>query len=163
VPQHIGNAGAKAVAWVEHIVLSAQAKRTKELKEFAERLRSLFDPGEPLDVTSRRLMEPFLGYDLQEVRIHHGQKAEEASRRLGARAFTFRGHVFAPRQNLDGSTTEGLGLLAHELTHVIQQTQPRSCRKVRWQAGTAVLCQQHRQEVALAPRWFYWLRLGVCP
>jgi len=69
-------------------------------------------------------MEAFFGYDLGEVRIHHGHRAEEASRRLGARAFTFRGQVFGSKQNLDTSDTEGLGLLAHELIHVIQQTQP---------------------------------------
>ena len=122
--QHIGDT--KATAWVEHIMLSfsLQVKRAKELEEFTERLRSLFDQGEPLDVTTRRRMEAFFGYGLEDVRIHRGQEAEEASRQLGARAFTFSGHIFGPRQNLDSSTTEGLGLLAHELTHVIQQTQP---------------------------------------
>jgi len=69
-------------------------------------------------------VEPFFGHDLEDVRIHHGYQAEETSRRLGVRAFTFKGHIFGPRQNLDASTTEGLGLLTHELTHVIQQTQP---------------------------------------
>jgi hypothetical protein len=69
-------------------------------------------------------METFFGYKLEKVRIHRGQGAEEASRRLGARAFTIRGHIFGPRQNLDNSTREGLGLLAHELTHVIQRVQP---------------------------------------
>lgn len=103
---------------------SLQVKRAKELEEFTERLRSLFDPGEPLDVTTRRRMEAFFGHSLEDVRIHRGQEAEEASRRLGARAFTFSGHIFGPRQNLDSSTRDGLGLLAHELTHVIQQTQP---------------------------------------
>jgi len=126
VPQHIGNAGTKAAAWVRNVMLSfnAQAKRTRELEEFRQGLRSLFTPGEPLDVTTRSLMEPFFGYKLEKVRIHRGQGAEEASRRLGARAFTIRGHIFGPRQNLDNSTREGLGLLAHELTHVIQRTQP---------------------------------------
>jgi hypothetical protein len=126
VPQHIGNAGTRATAWVEHIILSPspQVRRAKELEEFMERLKSLSDPGEPLDVTTRRLMETFFGYKLEKVRIHRGQGAEEASRRLGARAFTIRGHIFGPRQNLDNSTREGLGLLAHELTHVIQRVQP---------------------------------------
>ena len=126
MPQHIGTAGTKAMAWVKHIALSLspQVKRAKELEEFTARLRSLFDLGEPLNVATRGRMEAFLGYDLEAVRLHRGHQAEEASRRLGARAFTFRGHIFAPQRNLDASTTEGLGLLAHELTHVIQQTQP---------------------------------------
>ena len=123
--QHIG--GTKIMAWVEHIMLSFsfQVKRAKELEKFTERFRSLFDLGEPLDVNTQRLMETFFGYDLEKVRLHRGQEADEASRQLGARAFTFRGHVFGPRQNLLTSSVEGLGLLAHELTHVIQQTKPR--------------------------------------
>ena len=126
MPQHIGNAGTKARAWVEDIILSPspQVKRVKKLEEFAKRLRSPFDSGESLDVTTRRLMETFFGYSLEGVRIHRGLGVEEASRSLNARAFTVRGHIFAPQQNLDTSTSEGLGLLAHELTHVIQQTQP---------------------------------------
>jgi len=126
VRQHIENAGIKATKWVENIMLSLspQVKRARELEEFTQRLRSLFDLGEPLSVATRRLMEAFFGYDLGEACIHRGYQAEEASRQLGARAFTFKGHIFASHQNLDTSTREGLGLLAHELTHVIQQTQP---------------------------------------
>ena len=119
----------KATAWVEEIVsllsLSPQVERARELEGFTRKLDHLFKPGEPLDVTTKRRMETFFGYDLGEVHIHRGQEAEEASRRLGARAFTFRGHIFGTRQNLDTQTSEGRGLLAHELTHVIQQTQPR--------------------------------------
>ncbi len=134
MPQHIGNAGTKATAWVEHIILSPspQIKKAKELEEFTEGLRSLIDPGESLDGSTRRLMEPFFGYDLERVRIHRGHRAEEASHRLGARAFTFRGHIFAPHQNLDASTSEGLGLLAHELTHAVQQTQPHRLPQGQW-------------------------------
>ena len=122
--QHIG--GTKASAWVERITLSLgpQLKRAKELKDFTQRPRPLYDVGKPLDVTTRRLMETFFGYNLEDVLVHHGRQAEEASRKLDARAFTFRGHIFGPRQTLDTSTREGQGLLAHELTHVIQQTQP---------------------------------------
>ncbi len=133
MPQHIGNAGTKATAWVERIILSpgAHVKRARALEESTERLGSLFDTGESLDGSTRRLMEPFFGYDLEEVRIHRGHRAEEASQRLGARAFTFRGHIFAPHQNLDASTGEGLGLLAHELTHAIQQTRPHRLPQIQ--------------------------------
>jgi len=127
VLKHIGNAGTKAMAWVEHMALSVspQVMKAKELEKFTEGIYSLFDRGEPLGIATRRQLETFFGYDLGEVRIHRGERAEEASRRLGARAFTFREHIFAPQQNLDITTRKGLGLLAHELTHAIQQTEPR--------------------------------------
>ena len=122
--QNIGST--KAVAWLKPIILSPspQVKRAKELEDFTKRFHSSFERGEPLDATNRRLMEPFFGYDLAAVRIHRGQQADEASRKLDARAFAFRGHIFGSPQALVTSTTEGKGLLAHELTHVIQQTQP---------------------------------------
>lgn len=127
MPEHIGNAGTRAMAWVGRIMLSLtpQAERGTELEKFTERRRFLFDQGQPLDVSTRGQMETLLGYNLDTVRIHHGYQADEVSRRLGARAFTFKGQVFGSRQNLDTATTEGLGLLAHELTHVIQQTKPQ--------------------------------------
>ena len=135
--QHIGST--KATAWVKPIILSPgpQVKRAKKLEDFTERFHSRFEWGEPLDVTTRRLMEPFFGYDLEAVRIHRGHQAEEASRKLGARAFTFRGHIFGPRQTLATSTREGQGLLAHELTHVIQQTQPHRLPQGRLETDEA--------------------------
>ena len=100
----IGDAGARAHAWVERL------------------LRQGLSPGAPLNIATRRLMEAFLGYDLEAVRVYQGHRAQEMAQKLGARAFTFAGKVFAPK--LDTQTDEGLGLLAHELAHVIQQTQP---------------------------------------
>ena len=120
-----GISGTKTGDWVAHILsLSTRVKKARGLEPFIERLHSVSKVGEPLDVTTRKRAEAFFGYNLEDVRVHYGHQAEEASRRLGARAFTFKGHIYGPRQNLDASTREGLGLLAHELTHTIQQTQP---------------------------------------
>jgi hypothetical protein len=69
-------------------------------------------------------METFFGYNFDDVLVHQGYQAEEASRQMSARAFTIGSHIFGSHQALDTSTQEGQGLLAHELTHVIQQTQP---------------------------------------
>jgi hypothetical protein len=157
--QHIGNASVKATTWVKRIMLSSspQVKRARELEEFTERLRSLFDLGEPLDGLTRRLMEGFFGYNLGEAYIHRNYQAEETSRQLGARAFTFKGHIFASHQNLDTSTREGLGLLAHELTHVIQQTQPHRLpqRQIADREGSSVLAPSRGRSdvemVLLAP------------
>lgn len=119
------DSGFRTRAWANHItVTSPQVQRAKELEHFVTRLNPLFNRGEPLDMATRGLMEPFFGHDFRNTRIHRGYQAEEASRLMHARAFTSGGHIFGPHQNLDTSTRGGLGLLAHELTHVIQQTQP---------------------------------------
>ncbi|MFC1872089.1 DUF4157 domain-containing protein [Chloroflexota bacterium] len=108
--QPIGSAGREANAWAKHVapVLGPQVRQ-----------------GELLDMVERERMEASFGRDFKNVRVHYGYHAEEASRQLGARAFTFKDHIFGPRRSLDSATAEGQNLLAHELTHVVQQTQPR--------------------------------------
>ncbi len=81
----------------------------------------LSSTGQPLDSRTRGSMESRFGHDFRRVRIHTGARAEEASHAIQARAFTL-GHsiVFGAGQYAPG-VTDGRRLLAHELTHVIQQ------------------------------------------
>ncbi len=79
--------------------------------------------GQPLDAVARAFFEPRFGYDLGHVRVHTDAKAEESARDINARAYTLGPHiVFAQGQYKPGSS-EGRHLLAHELTHVVQQGQ----------------------------------------
>jgi len=80
---------------------------------------------EPLNEPVRSQMEGFFGRNLEDVRINDSRLAGEVARRLGAEAFTVGGRIFTDKGKLDPQTPEGVGLLAHELTHVIQQTQPQ--------------------------------------
>jgi hypothetical protein len=59
---------------------------------------------------------------LPEVRIHDTEQAATLAQLVGARAFAVGAHIFAPPRRLDLDTREGAGLMAHELTHVSQQT-----------------------------------------
>lgn len=117
--------GTNVAVWVRRVLSpSPQVRKARELENFTQRLGASSKMGESLGTATRRLMETFFGRDLMDVRLHRGPEAENASRQLASRAFTVGRHVFGPRQNLDDSTREGLGLLAHELTHVVQQTRP---------------------------------------
>lgn len=81
----------------------------------------LRSPGQPLDAPIRALFEPRFGFDFSQVRVHANEKAAESAHAVNALAYTFGQNVvfgaglYAPR------TKSGLRLLAHELTHVIQQ------------------------------------------
>ncbi|HEX6938800.1 MAG TPA: DUF4157 domain-containing protein [Longimicrobiales bacterium] len=87
----------------------------------AEWIRSGRGGGAPLDGAQRAFFEPRFGYDFRDVRIHTDAAAGAAALGLGARAFTFgRDIAFAPGEYEPG-TREGRKLLAHELTHVVQQ------------------------------------------
>jgi hypothetical protein len=78
--------------------------------------------GQPLDSVSRDFMGPRFGYDFGHVRVHKDQRAAESAEAVGSRAYTVGLHiVFGAHQCAPGSSA-GRALLAHELTHVIQQS-----------------------------------------
>jgi hypothetical protein len=80
----------------------------------------LRSPGEPLDAASRAYFEPRFGHDFSRVRVHADAKAAESARAVNALAYTFgRDIVLADRRS--GTSASSRGLLAHELTHVLQQ------------------------------------------
>jgi len=81
----------------------------------------LRSPGHPLDAATRAFMEPRFGRDFSNVRIHTGPAAADSACSINALAYTLGSNVvFAPgRYNPHSSV--GRSLLAHELTHTIQQ------------------------------------------
>jgi uncharacterized protein DUF4157 len=81
----------------------------------------LRSPGQPLDATTRAFMEPRFGHDFSRVRVHTGAKAVESARAVNALAYTVGQHiVFGTGRSAQGKNL-GNQLLAHELTHTIQQ------------------------------------------
>jgi len=77
--------------------------------------------GSPLPVQTRAHMESRMGADFSGVRIHTGQESHEANASIGARAFTHGGHIHFAHGQFNPNTRSGQHLLAHELTHTIQQ------------------------------------------
>lgn len=81
--------------------------------------------GQPLPESERNFFEPRFGADFSQVRIHTDKHAAETARAVNARAFTVgRNVVFGARQ-YQPRASEGQRLLAHELTHVVQQIGPQ--------------------------------------
>jgi hypothetical protein len=83
--------------------------------------RAAMGGGEALTRDTRAFMEPRLGADLSQVRVHADESAHSLSNHLSARAFTYRDHIFFGRDQYQPGTDTGRQLLAHELTHTIQQ------------------------------------------
>lgn len=77
--------------------------------------------GKPLDQKDKESMETTIGVDFSGVRIHSDTDAANLSRYIGARAFTYKNHIFFNQGEFSPSSSEGRHLLAHELTHVVQQ------------------------------------------
>ncbi len=82
----------------------------------------LNSPGRPLDTGTRAFMEPRFDHDFSTVRVHTDGKAAESARAVNALAYTVgKDVVFGAGQYVPG-TMAGKQLLAHELTHTIQQS-----------------------------------------
>ncbi len=77
--------------------------------------------GQRLDDNTRAFMEQRFGYDFSQVRVHADSYAASKSNELNAEAFTIGRDVFFNAGRYNPSTMQGKTLLAHELTHVVQQ------------------------------------------
>jgi hypothetical protein len=77
--------------------------------------------GQALDSKTRRRVGEGLGDPLADVRVHAGPDADALARSVSARAFTVGSDVFFAEGEHQPGTTDADRLLAHELTHVVQQ------------------------------------------
>ena len=77
--------------------------------------------GQSLPAETRSFMEPRFGKDFSSVRIHHDQGAGQMNEQLNAKAFTYQNHIFFGAGQYQPQSPQGKQLLAHELTHVVQQ------------------------------------------
>lgn len=86
-----------------------------------QRLDASRGKGEPLPASTRRAMERSFGADFSGVRVHTGQPAADLNRDVAAKAFTYGADIYFNHQQFQPHTPQGQHLLAHELTHVLQQ------------------------------------------
>lgn len=80
--------------------------------------------GSPFFSSERNFFEQRFGHDFSDVRIHTGQKAADLANDLNARAFTIGNDVVFGSGEFTPTSQDGRTLIAHELTHVIQQSFP---------------------------------------
>lgn len=85
----------------------------------------LSSPGRPLDPASRAYFAPRFGRDFSQVRIYDGAEAAASARAIGARAYTVGSNIIFGNGEYAPQTAEGAKLIAHELTHVVQQCGPQ--------------------------------------
>ncbi len=123
---------------------------SRTLGKVHENITKNLGKGEPLDNASRKFYEPRFGYDFTQVRLHTDERASESAKDLNARAFTVGKDVaFGAGQYAPG-TLDGRRLLAHELTHVIQQN------KIPSQVQRKIVVGG--KDYAPTPKYIDWLR-----
>ena len=82
----------------------------------------LHSPGQPLDAATRAFFEPRFGHDFSRVRVHVDGSATQSARAVKALAYTVGNDVVFGAGRYAPTTSAGRTLLAHELTHVVQQS-----------------------------------------
>ena len=110
--------------------------------------RTIARGGDPIEAGVRRTMEARFGTDFSAVRVHSDAAAGESTQRLGTSAYTVGQHlVFGPGRYVP-SSADGQTLLAHELTHSVQQRGRTDFSDVRTPLGLGHAAEREAATVA---------------
>lgn len=120
--------------------LQALQRQLADLDEQAtqpvlQRIQACRGSGNPLPEAIRRHLEQGLNHDLSRVRIHDDTEADKLAKGVNAVAFTTGTDIFFQAGKFNPNTRTGLELLAHEVTHTVQQAQGRVGRGIDPDAG----------------------------
>lgn len=105
--------------YVQRLVEAAKEPTLDD--DIIHRIEAQRGSGKPLESDVRSQMETAFGRDFSNVRIHTDSEADRLCRELGAKAFTTTSHIFFRADQYLPQTSEGKQLVAHEVTHVVQQ------------------------------------------
>lgn len=94
-------------------------------------IKNMQGKGTPLDTKTRKLIEPRLGFSLENVRIHTSNTSSKLNRKINSNAFTHGNEIFLNKKAYPFQNKKGKNLLIHELTHVIQQPDKQGDLKVK--------------------------------
>ena len=95
--------------------------RNASVEKYVSRLHA---SGKKLDKSTKNFFEPRIGYDLSDVKVHTDSEAAKSAESVNALAYTFGDHIVFNQNQFNPESDKGKKLLAHELTHVMQQRPP---------------------------------------
>lgn len=102
-----------------------QAKGTGQPRmttvDFVGGIQGLQGNGQSLSRSERHFFEPRIGYDLSRVKVHTDRRAADMTHEIHARAFTHGHNIVFGKGQYQPHSNQGKRLMAHELTHVVQQ------------------------------------------
>ncbi|MDC8005369.1 DUF4157 domain-containing protein [Aureisphaera galaxeae] len=108
--------------------------------------------GSMMDRGTRSFMESRFGSDFSGVRIHTGSEAIQMSKSLHAQAFTVGNDIYFNQGKYNPSSASGKHLLAHELTHTIQQKGAQSIQRIPTESGI----EDDRYDYSTHCGWIDW-------
>jgi hypothetical protein len=133
--------------FIQRAVLDIARKEDDQVQpEIEQGINRMKGGGQALDQTVQAQMESSFGTDFSNVWVHTGGQADTLNRSLNARAFTTGSDIFFGQGNYNPGSSAGRELLAHELTHVVQQNDEIQTKLSLGQPGDVY--EQEADEVA---------------
>jgi hypothetical protein len=106
----------------QEMSLQRKAARMEAGSEISPTVHEVLNsPGQPLNHDTRTFMESRFGKDFSRIRVHTDAKASESAKAMNSSAYTVDQNIVFGTRQFAPNTKAGRGLLAHELTHTIQQ------------------------------------------
>ncbi len=105
--------------------------------------------GQPLDTQTRAFMESRFGHDFSKVRIHTDERADESAQAVNALAYTVGQHIVFAAGQYAPEARAGKGLLAHELSHVVQQQHTSAALQGKLSIGSPSDCAELAADAAV--------------
>ncbi|WP_353544425.1 eCIS core domain-containing protein [Deinococcus xinjiangensis] len=113
-----------------------------------ERIQQRRGAGNPLPEAIQRHLEQGLNHDLSAVRIHDDAEADKLSKSVNATAFTTGSDIYFQSGKFNPNTQSGMELLAHEVTHTVQQSKGQVGKGVDPDAGLESEARQMGRQLA---------------
>lgn len=95
----------------------------------ANYISSIDAKGQAMSATAQSFFGSRMGYDFSDVKVHTGKEASDSAKELNAKAYTVGNHIVFGEGQYNQESTEGKKLMAHELTHVLQQNSENQLRR----------------------------------
>jgi hypothetical protein len=131
----------------ELLLADENAADRKAVDSVESRLVSSKGGGESLPEGVRARMESAMGADFSGVKVHTDANAVQMSRDLGAKAFTHGTDIYFNANSYSPHSSSGRKLLAHELTHVVQQSGGEIQKKTNGRGGTQSVARRSNKDV----------------
>ena len=136
-----------------------------QTKSIENQLNNSKGKGKPLAKDVRSNMESAFGNDFSKVKIHTDSPAIQMNKELGAKAFTHGKNIFFNKEQYNPESSDGRKLLAHELTHVIQQNgtkkngqikNPKKELSLKKNMADFIQCQEDDSETCSKDSMKFW-------
>ena len=146
-----GGAGGQGISAIGQVQRSAAGAGFEAGPEVEQKLSALRGQGAPLPAGVRTKMEQGMQASFEGVRVHTDRESFQLNRSLQAQAFTYGRDIYMGEGKYNPGSSQGQYLLAHELTHVVQQTGAGVQRQPQSEEGAGGAVQRFPANVLVSP------------